>query len=1078
MANVNLQDMAVKCQTAIENLVIVAYGGGNHAEATPDHREIGQLRDRYDQWACNLGALQPSSSPLSLEHRLQNSPIVSNIVAAKLLDLHISLQAVTEIAEGKRPNRQADFFSIDPGFDLNDYDVSSSDSDSVSITGMENLSRSKTSTTEVEELVSAIKISIDSLFRVSIFIRKFAPKDKRQRSSQTKPFDNRADILRVKDRYPVMDKKNEGLAERLGEANARRRQYFKYRSDHYERLSNVNSGNSITSTPTFEGHPHLNGERLRVTGSVVTDLTKPTLLATSEATAFLAKAASDVDVEKLLNPEPAMSCISFATSIGEPDEELPFPALPEGYSEGAFFLCPYCSRVIQVKRGNLEYQWRKHIIEDLEPYVCTFSTCGLETYHSEDAWFQHELLVHRSRYECQRCSTSFETSRQLKQHFSRHDMSTMTAGQISTLLEQSKRPVDWIGATECPFCDEPWAKSLSDGIQDEAMIVVTPQQFKKHVGQHMRQTAIFTLPRLLQNPGENSVAPHIAFENSHFSAGVSTSSSKPQAKVMQFPSPVNAVACSPDGQTIVSAFGSSLRVWDADTGLSGRTLEGHTRSVRAVAFLSGGQTIVSGSEDSTIRLWDTTTGLTHHILAGHSGPVFALTTLLSSGVLISGSNDNTIKIWDVTTGLLKQELEGHAASVLAIACSPDEQTIVSGSADRTLRLWDAIAGRERQLLQLDSTLNPDDDTTEDLDANSGFVPQTVRPQTPPSRRDEYAIAIICSTSLEVKATKELFDETYDRSGRNYGSLPGDENSYIHGRIGNHNVVLCYLAAIGTVSAVRAAACMRASYPSIELALVVGICGGAPYSFSGEEIFLGDVIISDCAVQYGFGRQYPDGFKNKIGVMDTLGRPKEAIRAILASLLTRQVHKDLQDKFLRQLQALQESQPDWHRPSSADDILFEASYQHKHHGPITTTCLCLDNVPHTVCNAALSTNCAQLGCDKKRVYRCRHGIENCSPTIHIGKIASGDTVLKSGEIRDYLVQSEGVIGFDMEGAGFWGTVPCIIIKGVCDYADSHKSKAWQAYAAQTGAAAAKAFMEYWVPTARKKPRYHLSRDIIQ
>jgi nucleoside phosphorylase len=71
-------------------------------------------------------------------------------------------------------------------------------------------------------------------------------------------------------------------------------------------------------------------------------------------------------------------------------------------------------------------------------------------------------------------------------------------------------------------------------------------------------------------------------------------------------------------------------------------------------------------------------------------------------------------------------------------------------------------------------------------------------------------------------------------------------------------------------------------------------------------------------------------------------------------------------------------------------------------------------------------------------------------------------MKSGEHRDHLVQSEGVIGFEMEGAGVWNITSCIIIKGVCDYADSHKNKAWQGYAAATGAATAKAFLEYWEP----------------
>ncbi|KAL3429140.1 P-loop containing nucleoside triphosphate hydrolase protein [Aspergillus tetrazonus] len=69
-------------------------------------------------------------------------------------------------------------------------------------------------------------------------------------------------------------------------------------------------------------------------------------------------------------------------------------------------------------------------------------------------------------------------------------------------------------------------------------------------------------------------------------------------------------------------------------------------------------------------------------------------------------------------------------------------------------------------------------------------------------------------------------------------------------------------------------------------------------------------------------------------------------------------------------------------------------------------------------------------------------------------------MKSGQHRDEIVRREKVIGFEMEGAGVWDHVPCIIIKGVCDYADSHKNKLWQAYAAATGASATKAFLEYW------------------
>jgi nucleoside phosphorylase len=43
---------------------------------------------------------------------------------------------------------------------------------------------------------------------------------------------------------------------------------------------------------------------------------------------------------------------------------------------------------------------------------------------------------------------------------------------------------------------------------------------------------------------------------------------------------------------------------------------------------------------------------------------------------------------------------------------------------------------------------------------------------------------------------------------------------------------------------------------------------------------------------------------------------------------------------------------------------------------------------------------------------------------------------------------------MEAAGLMDTFPCLVIRGICDYADSHKNGKWQPYAAATAAAYAK------------------------
>jgi len=75
------------------------------------------------------------------------------------------------------------------------------------------------------------------------------------------------------------------------------------------------------------------------------------------------------------------------------------------------------------------------------------------------------------------------------------------------------------------------------------------------------------------------------------------------------------------------------------------------------------------------------------------------------------------------------------------------------------------------------------------------------------------------------------------------------------------------------------------------------------------------------------------------------------------------------------------------------------------------------------------------------------------------------VIKSAEHRDAIASAEKVIAFEMEGAGVWDNftscVSCVIIKGVCDYADSHKNKGGQNYAAATAAACMKAFLKEWV-----------------
>ncbi|KAM5358401.1 hypothetical protein ACJA88_015353 [Fusarium oxysporum] len=316
------------------------------------------------------------------------------------------------------------------------------------------------------------------------------------------------------------------------------------------------------------------------------------------------------------------------------------------------------------------------------------------------------------------------------------------------------------------------------------------------------------------------------------------------------------------------------------------------------------------------------------------------------------------------------------------------------------------------------------------------------PSPRPNDRHGFEIAIICALPLEADAIEALFDYCWDGNGPPFGKAAWDPNSYSTGVIGCHNVVLVRMPGLGKVHAAAAASSCRASFPNVKIALVVGVCGVAPFKRDGEEIVLGDVVISEGIIQYDFGRRLPDQFVPKEGPLDSLGRPNQEIRGALAQAKGIRGRQLLVSGVARYLGILRQNPKLCAEyPGVAYDRLFEASYRHSED----------------------QKSCEQVGCDGKLVPRRRLQATGPSPApaIHFGLMASGDSVMKSGEVRDREVEARDVVAFEMEGAGVWDILPCIVIKGACDYADSHKSKVWQRYAAATAAACTKAFLSFWI-----------------
>jgi nucleoside phosphorylase len=424
--------------------------------------------------------------------------------------------------------------------------------------------------------------------------------------------------------------------------------------------------------------------------------------------------------------------------------------------------------------------------------------------------------------------------------------------------------------------------------------------------------------------------------------------------------------------------------------------------------------------------------------------------------------------------ITSQKLDNEAASLLSGGLTP-----ARGSSSAVMLLAPSQVGvrplkpqlgyQYSQLYPLVSSPSLDLDTMSNTDPEyrpSQFFDDEMRGRIscqPPANRTHFHVAIICALPREADAVTLLFDQFWDGERDIYGRADGDMNTYITGRIGDHNIVLALLPGMGTNNAAAATASLRSSYTSLRLAILVGICGGVP-RIANLDVFLGDVVVSKTIIQYDYGKQYHGRFAVKNTVEDSLGSANRDIRGLLAVFETELMRKRLQKEastYLKHLQAtarVEQRRADYRYPGTIEDKLYPPAYAHKHRAWCD---LCTTS--DTFCESASKASCAVAGCGSTDLVVREHTVEeaNFSPEIFIGRVGSGNTVMKSGEDRDRIASTHNIIAFETEGAGAWDEVPCIVVKGICDYADSHKDEAWQDFAAGTAAAVMKAILGRYI-----------------
>ncbi|PTD07511.1 Ankyrin-1 [Fusarium culmorum] len=298
----------------------------------------------------------------------------------------------------------------------------------------------------------------------------------------------------------------------------------------------------------------------------------------------------------------------------------------------------------------------------------------------------------------------------------------------------------------------------------------------------------------------------------------------------------------------------------------------------------------------------------------------------------------------------------------------------------------------------------------------------------------YTIGWICAIRAELVAAQELLDEELMDP---VPTSKNDNNTYTLGKIGPHHVVIAGLprGEYGETTAAAAARDMVHTFPNVRIGFMVGIGGGVPTEY---DVRLGDVVVGSPSYRSGGLIKYDHGRAVQGGGTDLMGSLNQPPVSILTAITKLSAFHDRRGHNLNQTvdDVLAKNQRlvrlGYRRPPDDTDRLYEAGFIHPYHGEKCSV-VCPD------------TNL------KPRQPRLEY---EDNPKIHYGLIASGSKLMEDSIARDQLAESEHVLCFEMEAAGLANHFPCVAIRGICDYSDSHRGRTWQGYAALVAAAYAK------------------------
>lgn len=296
--------------------------------------------------------------------------------------------------------------------------------------------------------------------------------------------------------------------------------------------------------------------------------------------------------------------------------------------------------------------------------------------------------------------------------------------------------------------------------------------------------------------------------------------------------------------------------------------------------------------------------------------------------------------------------------------------------------------------------------------------------------DQYTVGWICAIQEEYEVACKMLDRRFKGPRMSH---PRDDNTYEFGQISDHHVVIGCLpfGDYGTNSAAAVARDMVRSFPKLRFALLVGIGGGAPTK--RDDIRLGDVVVGASKGIHGGIVQLDAVKRHKLvdGSISTqlwrhLNGPPNVLLGALPKVQERYNDPDEPDIIAENIERMAK-RLDFKRPS--EDRLYRTDYPHQG-----------------------GQNCD--GCNIEGLEpRDERAAGGRVVKIHYGTIGSSNSLMKVVDERKQYADDPDlrILCFEMEAAGLVNTIPCLVIRGICDYADSHKNDEWHKYAALAAAA---------------------------